>query len=144
MKIRPLQRPDLDVHYFKLLSGLSASLDIDFTIDIGGRFNRLWSEFILNDNYHILVSVSHPYILGTASLFIEQKINGKSAGHIEDVVVDTSMRGLGVGSALIESLIKIAKRERCYKVILNCSDKNIPFYSKFGFLKIDNGMKLVL
>ena len=144
MKIRPLQRPDLDVHYFKLLSGLSASLDIDFVEDYGGRFDRLWSEFTLNDNYHILVSVSASYILGTASLFIEQKINGKSAGHIEDVVVDASKRGLGVGSSLIKGLIKIAKEKRCYKVILNCSDKNIPFYNKFGFLKIDNGMKLVL
>ena len=70
MKIRELQRSDLDFHYFKVLSGLSASLDINFTKDHGGRFDRLWSEFVQNDNYHILVSVSHPYILGTASLFI--------------------------------------------------------------------------
>ena len=82
----------------------------------------------------------------------KQNETGRLHGHgsliprfrTEDVVVDDSKRRLGVGSSLIKGLIKIAKEKGCYKVILNCSDKNIPFYSKFGFLKIDNGMKLVL
>ena len=149
MLIREIQREDLDIHYFKLLNGLSPSLDINLTDWYEEKINRdyfdnLWSDFTSNSNYHILVAVSQPYTLGTASLLVEQKINGKFAGHIEDVVVSTSHRGLGIGSLLIKDLIEIAKNKKCYKVILNCSDKNIAFYRQFGFLKIDNGMKLTL
>ena len=62
----------------------------------------------------------------------------------KDESVLRSHRGAGIGSLLIKSLIKTAKQQKCYKVILNCSDKNIPFYNQFGFIKIDNGMKKVL
>ena len=137
MQIRNLQREDLDIHYFKLLNELSSSL----SIGAEKNFDKLWSNFSDNDNYHIVVAFSDFSILGTASLFIEKKINGVSAGHIEDVVVSRSQRGIGIGGLLIKNLIKTAKKKKCYKIILNCSDKNVPFYEKLGFLKIDNGMK---
>ena len=75
---------------------------------------------------------------------IERKINGRTAGHIEDVVVSKQHRGRGIGELLIEDLVKTAKKEQCYKIILNCSDKNVPFYNKFGFSKVDNGMKMII
>ena len=140
MEIRSLQRSDLDIHYFKLLNELSPSLNID----LENSFDKLWSGFVDNNNYYIVVAVSASSILGTASLLIERKINGKTAGHIEDVVVSKSQRGLGVGSLLIEHLIRIAEKEECYKIILNCSDDNTPFYNKLGFIKTDNGMKMTL
>ena len=148
MEIRNLQRPDLDIHYFKLLNELSPSLNVNLTEwykdKIDKNFDKLWNDFIDNDSYHIVVASSGSHIVGTASLLTEQKISGKFAGHIEDVVVLRSHRGAGIGSLLIKSLIKTAKQQKCYKVILNCSDKNIPFYNQFGFIKIDNGMKKVL
>ena len=51
--------------------------------------------------------------------------------HIEDVVVDKSMQGYGLGKKLLE----IAKKESkdCYKIILDCSSENVGFYKKCGF-----------
>lgn len=150
MFIRNIQKDDLDIHYFKLLSELSPSLDIDLTEwykeKIQENFDKLWSDFVDNKNHHIIVafSVFSPYVAATASLLIENKINGKNAAHIEDVVVSKVYRGLGLGGAMIKRLIDVARDKECYKIILNCSDKNVPFYDHLGFTKIDNGMKLVL
>ena len=62
-------------------------------------------------------------------------------GHIEDVAVDKSMRGTGVGKELIGHLIDAAKKEKCYKVILDCADYNIPFYEKCGLKRAENEMR---
>ena len=36
---------------------------------------------------------------------------------------------------MIEELIKIAKENECYKVILDCNEKVMDFYEKTGFRK---------
>jgi glucosamine-phosphate N-acetyltransferase len=59
---------------------------------------------------------------------------GKVA-HIEDVVVDKEYRSHGLGKLLIQDGIKIANREKCYKIILDCEEKNVGFYEKCGFEK---------
>ena len=73
--------------------------------------------------------------MGTGTLFVEQKFihSGGLAGHIEDVVVDSTIRGRGLGRIIIEKLKRIAFEAGCYKVILDCVDKNVPFYEKCGF-----------
>lgn len=71
-------------------------------------------------------------LVGTATLFIERKCGGV-AGHIEDVVVDESYRGQGIGKQLVERCIKEAKTLGCYKVVLDCSSENQAFYERCGF-----------
>ena len=34
---------------------------------------------------------------------------------------------------MIEKVVQIAKKEGCYKVILDCDTKNVGFYQKCGF-----------
>lgn len=74
-------------------------------------------------------------IIGTATLFLEDKFIHQCGrvGHIEDVVVHSQYRKLNYGRKLIEDLVQIAKDKGCYKVILNCSICNQPFYEKCGF-----------
>ena len=74
-------------------------------------------------------------IYATATILIEHKVGrlGQSSGHIEDVVVDSSARGLGLGLKVICILIQIATNEKCAEVVLDCSEKNVAFYEKCGF-----------
>ena len=139
MHIRSIEKKDLDFNYLHLIDKLSPLPDF-----YGVDFNREWSNFINNDNHHTLVAISNDIVVGTGSLLVERKITGRIAGHIEDVVVLRPYRKKGTGAAIINGLIDIAKQEKCYKVILNCSDKNVSFYNKFGFIKIENGMKLTI
>ena len=85
-------------------------------------------------------------VLGTASVLIEPKFlkGGRNVGHIEDVVVDEKVRGSGIGQQLMDYLIQFCIKNRCYKVILNCSNKNIPFYENLEFVQWENQMRLEL
>lgn len=76
-------------------------------------------------------------IVGCASLVVEAKFlrSASFAGHVEDVVTDKSVRGLGVGKLLIDSLIILAGKLGCYKVLLDCSEDNVPFYERCGMKK---------
>ena len=76
--------------------------------------------------------------------FIETKIihNFGKVAHIEDVIVDNTYRGKGLGKMLVQKCIDYAQKLDCYKIILNCSDENIPFYEKCGFSKKENEMTL--
>jgi glucosamine-phosphate N-acetyltransferase len=62
-------------------------------------------------------------------------------GHIEDVVTRRGYEGKGIGRALVKKCIEICRIRGCYKVILNCSDKNVNFYRHLGFKTYDNGMR---
>ncbi|KPA85057.1 putative glucosamine 6-phosphate n-acetyltransferase [Leptomonas pyrrhocoris] len=83
-------------------------------------------------------------IVGTASLLVEPKFTrgGKSVGHVEDVVTHPRCRGKGIGQKLLQRLVEAAKEHDCYKVILDCSDNTIAYYSKAGFRKCENQMRL--
>lgn len=74
-------------------------------------------------------------IVGSNTLLIEQKFihNGGKVGHIEDVVTKKGYEGLGIGTALVGESLRFARRMKCYKVILDCSEENVPFYKKIGF-----------
>jgi glucosamine-phosphate N-acetyltransferase len=83
-------------------------------------------------------------VVGTATLIIEQKFyhKGGRAGHIEDVSVHRDYQGHGIGAALVRHAIEEARRLGCYKVILNCDDRVMPFYTRLGFREHNNGMRL--
>jgi glucosamine-phosphate N-acetyltransferase len=83
-------------------------------------------------------------VIGTASLILEQKFyhRGGHAGHIEDVSIHRDYQGRGVGAALVRHAIEEARRLGCYKVILNCDDRVMPFYVRLGFHRHSNGMRL--
>lgn len=69
------------------------------------------------------------------SLVILSKIgrNGSRAALIEDVAVKPEFQHCGYGQSLIEFLKEKATTYNVYKITLNCSEKNRPFYEKCGF-----------
>jgi len=85
-------------------------------------------------------------IIGSGTLFIEQKFifNGSKCGHIEDIIVDNMYRNKGYGKMLVEHLIKCAIVQKCYKIVLSCSDDVQEFYTKCGFEKRGNNMSMLL
>lgn len=95
---------------------------------------------------HLMVIKYEDQIVGTGSVLIENKLihDMGRAGHIEDVVVDETFRGLGLAKMLMQRLIGYAKEHGCYKIILDASDLVMPFYEKLGFKRHANNMRLDL
>jgi glucosamine-phosphate N-acetyltransferase len=132
MIFRKLNSNDYSNEYFNLLGQLT-EVDSDKI-----TYNN-FLEFInqLNDNHQIIVIEDDNKIIASGTLLIENKIiHGISkVGHIEDIVVDKNIRGLGLGKKIINYLTELANKNNCYKVILNCKESNCGFYEKCGFEK---------
>ena len=73
-------------------------------------------------------------IIGAGTIVNIEKLHNNSIGQIEDVIISEKYRGNGLGKLIIEKLVVVGLNEfKCYKVILNCLDKNIDFYKKCNF-----------
>lgn len=85
-------------------------------------------------------------LVGMGTLIVERKLvhGGNPVGHIEDIVIDKKYRGKSYGKKLIDFLINKCKEAGCYKVILNCDEKNVGFYEKFGFQQKNVEMSMYL
>jgi|TARA_Y100000389_G_scaffold200692_1_gene241694 glucosamine-phosphate N-acetyltransferase len=104
---------------------------------------RIVSELPVNHNIFVILN-EQKKLVGMTSIIIESKLihGGKQVGHIEDLVVDSKYRGLGIGKRLIEFCKTYAKQKKCYKVILDCADETRKFYEKNGFTHKNCGMSL--
>lgn len=101
----------------------------------------------LEHNVHIYVmQTEQEELVGMGTVIVEKKLihGGSKVAHIEDVVVDQKYRGLGYGKILLDNLISKSKKFGCYKIILNCHEKNIGFYEKHGFQQKNIEMSLYL
>ncbi len=95
-----------------------------------------------NPNTHIYVALTDENnIIGTATLTVDQKFGGR-VGRLEDVATMRGYEGLGISSALQKVIISKANELKCYKLILNCKENLIDFYTKFGFKKDQISMKI--
>ena len=142
--IREIKKTDLNNNFFTLLTQLSGQLT-SYDSDI------LWNEYTKNPNHITFVDeikeAGKPAsILATSSVLIESKFLhcGSKVGHIEDVVVDKDARGSGLGQKIVEHCIEYARKNGCYKVILDCSNKNVPFYINCGMYLSENCMRIDL
>uniref|UniRef100_A0A6G6ABK0 N-acetyltransferase n=1 Tax=Borely moumouvirus TaxID=2712067 RepID=A0A6G6ABK0_9VIRU len=101
------------------------------------QFYDQMNLILSNPNHKIVIAKCDDIIVGSLTVLIEPKIihDLSKVAHIEDVIVDQNYRSYGIGGLLIQKAIEISKENNCYKIILDCSQKNIGFYQKYGFVK---------
>ncbi len=94
-------------------------------------YNKI-KKIALNKHHKVYVLEQNNRIVSCATLLIEPKFvhNLGYVGHIEDVVVAHTHRGQQLGIKIIDFLTHKAENSGCYKIILDCSDKNVGFYEK--------------
>ena len=86
----------------------------------------------------IRLSITHKNLeLGRAYLYlIHNDLHDQPFGLMEDVYVDESCRGQGIGSQLVQQLIQLAEKENCYKLIATSRTsrpKVHELYRRLGF-----------
>ena len=124
MLLRELEQKDY-IEYLCLLSQLN---NMNSTLSK----NEFWLKYqlIKNNGGIIYVLENQGVIIGTAKINREIKFYDDIV-HIEDVVVDESHRGKGIGKILINKVMN--EVPPCYKVVLNCKDELFDFYMNCGF-----------
>lgn len=140
IQIKELEKDDLIDSFFDTLSNLT---EIGKDVYNKGFSQKIFEEIRKSSNIKIFVAIKDTDIVGSITAIIEQKFihNGGKICHIEDVVTRKGFQNLGIGCVLVKKVLEVARQEKCYKVILNCSECNSSFYKKLGFYKHDIGMR---
>ena len=140
--IREIQQADLQKGFFQTLSNLTTLGRIGDDID---QAKKILQEIKSYPFYKVFVAAKNDdgQIIGSITILIEQKFihDGGRAGHIEDVGTSREYEGIGVRSDLVSAALAFAKEKICYKVVLECSEKNVPFYEKNGFRRNEISMR---
>jgi glucosamine-phosphate N-acetyltransferase len=137
--IRPMYATDLKRGFLVTLASLKpCELTDDEAIEV---FRQRMRQKI-----RTYVALLDGRIVGTATLLIEPKFihSGGVVGHIEDVAVHQAYQAHGVGALLVKYVLDECRAAKCYKVILDCAEKVIPFYEKLGFSKWERAMRIDL
>ncbi|HXG73615.1 MAG TPA: GNAT family N-acetyltransferase [Candidatus Nitrosotenuis sp.] len=136
--IRKITESDIDKGFLESLDSLRKASDLDKQ-----KAKSILKKLSQNPDHVIFVAVEGDRVVGSTTLLVEQKFihGGGKVGHIEDVVVDARHQGKGIGEMLIKHVLDYAKRQGCYKTILDCDDNVKPFYEKLGFEHHSNGMR---
>ena len=136
--IREIEENDLEKGFLESLDFLRKASNID-----KNKAKEILKKIKQTPNHIIHVAVADNKIVGSTTLFIEQKFihDGGLAGHIEDVVVRKDYEGKGIGIKLVMSMLERAKEKNCYKTILDCKDDVKQFYERIGFKRESNGMR---
>ena len=138
IEIREIKENDLENGFLESLDFLRKASDLD-----KNKAKEILEKIKQNPNQIIHVAIDDKKIVGCITLLIEQKFihDGGLVGHIEDVVVRKDYEGKGIGIELVTSMLEYAKRENCYKTILDCKDDVKQFYERIGFKHESNGMR---
>jgi len=136
--IREIKENDLFNGFLESLDSLRAASNI-----LPEKAKLVFEEIDSNPNHVIFVAVLDNKIVGSTTMIIEPKFihDGGKVGHIEDVVVAKEYQGKDIGKKLVLSLLEYAKKNQCYKTLLDCTEEVKPFYEKIGFKKHSDCMR---
>ena len=141
-EIKELTKEDLEKDkngFLETLKNLSETGEL--TIE---DMKKILEKINMQNGFVYIAKTSDGKIIGTAKLLIEQKFThgGGRVGHLEDVAVRKGYEGNGIATKIINEIISCAKKEKCYKLILDCNENNIYFYEKLGFYLYEHSMRL--
>jgi len=133
LSLRPLKLGDNALGFLKLLEQLTKVGEIDEDM-----FRQRFENMKRSKCYFVMVvddKTQSDKIIGTATLILEQKFIRECAlkGRVEEVVVDESARGTGLGRILVSACTRLSEKLGVYKTTLECAPHNTKFYEKVGY-----------
>ena len=141
---RPAEESDLPqllLLYEQLDSGTSA-LSLD-------RLQTIFIRMQQYPDYHIYLAFDGAQLLGSFALLIADTVGSRCApiGIVEDVVVDESARGQGIGLAMMSLAMDKCRQAGCYKMMLSSNLSRTDahrFYESLGFEKHGYSFQVML
>lgn len=117
-------------------------MQVNWTIHSNNDFLKA-----INSSLLIVTAYSENELIGMARLIGDDRFSF----FIQDVIVVPDYQNQGIGTMLVDSLIKYIKMKACSHAIVNlmASKGNEAFYETFGFIRRDGntkgyGMELII
>ena len=121
---------------------------------VGRKYNDAQLLQLLSDKERpILVATDEAdEVLGYCFCILQQHVDDNvltdiKTLYIDDLCVDESLRGTGVGKVLYRAAVELAKEMGCYNLTLNvwsCNASAMRFYESCGLVPQKVGMELIL
>uniref|UniRef100_A0A0N5B097 Glucosamine 6-phosphate N-acetyltransferase n=1 Tax=Syphacia muris TaxID=451379 RepID=A0A0N5B097_9BILA len=142
--IRPLHIDDRNKGYLELLKQLTVVGQVS-EVDFVERFYAMSRSDPTSYYVIVIEDTETKCVVGTITLVIELKFIHSAGirGRVEDLVVDSSLRGKHLGKILSMYVVELARLLGVYKLSLECKDSLIKYYQKFGYIK-DPGNNFML
>jgi GNAT superfamily N-acetyltransferase len=98
----------------------------------------IFAQFARYPHYKLYVATWDSRIVGTYALLVMHNLGhlGAPSAIAEDVVVDATCQGQGIGAAMMRHAMAQARKARCYKLALSSNAMRVrahEFYEKLGF-----------
>ncbi len=109
-------------------------------------------DIIADDERPIFVGIEKSEVMGYCFCIFKQHkgsniLTDVKTLYIDDLCVDETSRGLGVGKRLYEYTLDFAKKSGCYNLTLNvwaCNEGALEFYKKLGLVPQKIEMETIL
>ncbi len=114
-----------------------------------GSSEPLLAQILVDPARHLIVATVDGRVLGTADLLVVPNLthHAKPWAIVENVIVGEAVRRTGVGKALMEHLIELARAAGCYKLQLLSGKQRREaheFYRRLGLDAVAEGFKIYL
>lgn len=100
-------------------------------------FRKRICQYLGGNDKKIVVAEQDSKIVGVVSMMFLSRLNRtKLELYVPELVVSENHRGLGIGKSLMESCVKTAKKEKCFRIRLESGNQRKDahqFYKKIGF-----------
>ncbi|MCP4003240.1 MAG: GNAT family N-acetyltransferase [bacterium] len=107
----------------------------------GAAFDALLEQ----ERGEILVAEEDGVVLGLASVSFNLAMRyGGEYCQLEELIVDPAARGKDVGGLLVRETVHRARQRGCADYglyLVEATERNQPFYEKFGFRKVGSEMR---
>jgi N-acetylglutamate synthase-like GNAT family acetyltransferase len=142
--IRPATEADLPA-----LLALYAELHPDDPVLAPPVAARAWRDIEAQAGRDVLLAESEAVTVGTVDCTTLPNLTrgGRPFMLVENVVVTASRRRSGIGAALLDAAVALARKAGCYKIQLLSRDTRLDahaFYAARGFQTVAKGYRLYL
>jgi len=115
------------------------------TEEHGAALKRMTAD----PNTRLFVLADGGRVVGTYAFYVLPNLShaGRPFAIVENVVVDGTLRGTGLGRLLMEHADMLAREAGCYKIGLTSNNKRAPahaFYESLGFDQSHKGFTMYL
>ena len=95
---------------------------------------------IISNSHCFLIAEEKDAIIGMGRC-ISDKI---SDAYIQDITVNKNYRKMGIGSEIIQKIIKRLKKDKIGWIALIAQNNSANFYKKLGFKKMKNSLPMLM